>query len=157
MIIGIAVMLVVGLILATGWWNEVNKNRELKQQLRDEQEAKAKLLPKDESKEPEIEIGIQVKRRYYRPVTATTYRNLFDIDVNGSRVLEHLTQIFCKSTYVRGGQDAERESCFRAGERSVVEFIIKQVNRANDPNYKEETQSNEWVEQFNKRTNPNNY
>ena len=138
MIIGIAVMLVVGLILATGWWNEVNKNRELKQQLRDEQEAKAKLLPKDKSKEPEIETGIQVKRRYYRPVTAETYRNLFDIDVNGVRVLEHLTSIFCKSTYVRGGQEAERESCFRAGERSVVEFIIKQINRANDPNYKEE-------------------
>ena len=138
MIIGLAVMLVVGLILATGWWNEVNKNRELKQQLTDEQEAKAKLLPKDKSNEPEIEIGIQVKRRYYRPVTAETYRNLFDIDVNGVRVLEHLTSIFCKSTYVRGGQEAERESCFRAGERSVVEFIIKQINRANDPNYKEE-------------------
>ena len=138
MIIGLAVMLVVGLILATGWWNEVNKNRELKQQLRDEQEAKAKLLPKDESKEPEVETGIQVKRRYYRPVTAETYRNLFDLDVNGVRVLEHLTSIFCKSTYVRGGQEAERESCFRAGERSVVEFIIKQINRANDPNYKEE-------------------
>ena len=138
MIIFLAVMLVVGLILATGWWNEVNKNRELKQQLIDEQEAKAKLLPKDKSNEPEIEIGIQVKRRYYRPVTAETYRNLFDIDVNGVRVLEHLTSIFCKSTYVRGGQEAERESCFRAGERSVVEFIIKQINRANDPNYKEE-------------------
>ena len=138
MIIGIAVMLIVGLILATGWWNEVNKNRELKQQLMDEQEAKAKLLPKDESKEPEVETGIQVKRRYYRPVTAATYRNLFDLDVNGVRVLEHLTSIFCKSTYVRGGQEAERESCFRAGERSVVEFIIKQINRANDPNYKEE-------------------
>lgn len=138
MIIGLAVMLVVGLILATGWWNEVNKNRELKQQLIDEQEAKAKLLPKDKSNEPEIEIGIQVKRRYYRPVTAETYRCLFDLDVNGVRVLEHLTSIFCKSTYVRGGQEAERESCFRAGERSVVEFIIKQINRANDPNYKEE-------------------
>ena len=138
MIIGIAVMLVVGLILATGWWNEVNKNRELKQQLIDEQEAKAKLLPKDESKDPEVETGIQVKRRYYRPVTAETYRNLFDLDVNGVRVLEHLTSIFCKSTYVRGGQEAERESCFRAGERSVVEFIIKQINRANDPNYKEQ-------------------
>lgn len=110
----------------------------LKQQLRDEQEAKAKLLPKDESKDPEVETGIQVKRRYYRPVTAETYRNLFDLDVNGVRVLEHLTSIFCKSTYVRGGQEAERESCFRAGERSVVEFIIKQINRANDPNYKEE-------------------
>ena len=138
MIIGLAVMHVVGLILATGWWNEVYKNRELKQQLIDEQEAKAKLLPKDESKDPEVETGIQVKRRYYRPVTAETYRNLFDLDVNGVRVLEHLTSIFCKSTYVRGGQEAERESCFRAGERSVVEFIIKQINRANDPNYKEE-------------------
>ena len=58
--------------------------------------------------------------------------------MNGGRVLKPLTSMFCKSTYVRGDQEAERESCFRAGERSVVEFIIKQINRANDPNYKEE-------------------
>ena len=29
MIISIAVMLITGLVLAVGWWNEVNKNREL--------------------------------------------------------------------------------------------------------------------------------
>ena len=34
---------------------------------------------------------------------------------------------------------------------------VREFNRENDPDYKEETQSNEWVEQFNKRTNPNNY
>ena len=138
MIIGIAVMLIVGLILATGWWNEVNKNRELKQQLMDEQVAKAKLLKTDQLEQPEIETGTLIKRRYYRPVTAETYRNLFDIDANGQRVLEHLTSIFCKSTYVHGGQEAERESCFRAGNTEVIQFILRQINRANDPNYKEE-------------------
>ena len=138
MIISIAVMLITALVLAVGWWNEVNKNRELKQQLMDEQVAKAKLLKTDQLEQPEIETGTLIKRRYYRPVTAETYRNLFDIDANGLRVLEHLTSIFCKSTYVRGGQEAERESCFRAGQTDVIQFILRQINRANDPNYKEE-------------------
>lgn len=89
--------------------------------------------------EPEIETGSLVKRRYFqRPVTAANYRNLFDIDPTGVRILENLTTIFCKSTYVRGGQEADRESCFRAGQNSVVQHIINQINRANDPNYKEE-------------------
>ena len=118
---------------------------------------KAGSLKTDPSEQPDVETGTLVKRRYCRPVTAETYRNLFDLDVIGLRVLEHLTSMFCKSNYVRGGQEAERESCFRAGQTSVIEHIIKQINRANDPNYKEETQSNEWVDQFNKRTNPNNY
>lgn len=43
-----------------------------------------------------------------------------------------------KSSYVRGGHDAERESCFRAGQADVLGFIYKQINRANDPDYKEE-------------------
>ena len=154
MIIGIAVMLIVGLILATGWWNEVNKNRELKQQLMDEQVAKAKLLKTDQLEQPEIETGTLIKRRYYRPVTAETYRNLFDIDANGLRVLEHLTSIFCKSTYVRGGQEAERESCFRAGQTDVIQFILRQINRANDPNYKEEV--NDRSSKYTNRTTSRN-
>lgn len=134
----IGFLLFMCIALFVGYRSKYQECEELKQQLSDEQEAKAKLLPKDESEHPEIETGTLVKRRYYRPVTAETYRNLFDIDVNGLRVLEHLTSVFCKSTYVRGGQEAERESCFRAGQNSVVEFIIKQINRANDPNYKEQ-------------------
>ena len=97
MILIIAVLAIFLLIACVALWSSYQERNMLKQQLRDEQEAKAKLLPKDESKDPEVETGIQVKRRYYRPVTAETYRNLFDLDVNGVRVLEHLTSIFCKS------------------------------------------------------------
>ena len=72
-----------------------------------------------------------------RKPQAETYRNVFDLDINGQRILEDLTARFCKSSYVRGGQDAERDSCYRAGQSQVVSFIVSQINQANDPNYKE--------------------
>ena len=138
MILIIAVLAILLLIVSAVLWHTHQDRNMLAQQLSDELEAKAKLLKTDQQDQPEVETGTLIKRRYYRPVTAETYRNLFDIDVNGQRVLEHLTSIFCKSTYVRGGQEAERESCFRAGNTEVIQFILRQVNRANDPNYKEQ-------------------
>ena len=138
MILIIAVLAILLLIVSAVLWHTHQDRNMLAQQLSDELEAKAKLLKTDQQDQPEVETGTLIKRRYYRPVTAETYRNLFDIDVNGQRVLEHLTSIFCKSTYVRGGQEAERESCFRAGQTDVIQFILRQINRANDPNYKEE-------------------
>lgn len=135
----IAVLAILLLIVSSMLWHVNNERNFLAQQLRDEQEAKAKLLKKEVIEPSEIETGIFVKRRHYKSVTAETYRNLFDIDINGMRVLEHLTAKFGNSTYVKGGQEAERESCFRAGQNDVIQFILKQVNRANDPDYKEET------------------
>ena len=89
--------------------------------------------------EEEPETGNFVKRKAIRRATPETYRNVFDLDHNGQRVLAHLTFMYAnKSSYVRGGHDAERESCFRAGQADVVGFIYKQINRANDPDYKEE-------------------
>ncbi len=139
MILIIAVLAILLLIVSSILWHVNNERNFLVQQLQDEQEAKAKLLKKEVPEPSEIETGTLVKRRYYKPVTAETYRNLFDIDINGMRVLEHLAATFCKSIYVRGGQEADRESCFRAGQNDVIQFILKQINRANDPNYKEET------------------
>ena len=138
MILIVAVLAILLLIVSAVLWHTHQDRNMLAQQLSDELEAKAKLLKTDQQDQPEVETGTLIKRRYYRPVTAETYRNLFDIDVNGQRVLEHLTSIFCKSTYVHGGQEAERESCFRAGNTEVIQFILRQVNRANDPNYKEQ-------------------
>ena len=138
MILIVAVLAILLLIVSAVLWHTHQDRNMLAQQLSDELEAKAKLLKTDQQDQPEVETGTLIKRRYYRPVTAETYRNLFDIDVNGQRVLEHLTSIFCKSTYVHGGQEAERESCFRAGSTEVIQFILRQVNRANDPNYKEQ-------------------
>ena len=94
--------------------------------------------------EEEPETGHFVKAKKMRPASPETYRNVFDLDYNGQRVLAHLTFMYAnKSSYVRGGHDAERESCFRAGQADVLGFIYKQINRANDPDYKEE-QVNDW-------------
>lgn len=165
MIIGIAVMLIVGLILATGWWVEVNKNRKLEgkwfaetivsSELRNERhheweranlaEEQVIMLKTELSERPlpvqpeESETGSFVRSQAMRRATPETYRNVFDLDVNGQRVIDHLQLTFAnKSTYVRGGQDAERESCFKAGQATVVGFILNQINKANDPNYKDE-------------------
>ena len=87
----------------------------------------------------ESETGSFVRSQAMRRATPETYRNVFDLDVNGQRVIDHLQLTFAnKSTYVRGGQDAERESCFKAGQATVVGFILNQINKANDPNYKDE-------------------
>lgn len=135
MIIAIAAMLISSLILAVGWWVEIGKNRALKIKL-------AELnLPTQVVAEQvaELEQGAFVKIRKARTATPETYRNVFDLDVNGQRVIAHLTSMYAnKSSYVRGGHDAERESCFRAGQADVIGFIYKQINRANDPDYKEE-------------------
>lgn len=83
-----------------------------------------------------LEVGNFVKRQIMNKATPETYRNVFDLDLNGQRILDDLVARYCKSTYVRGGQDAERESCYRAGQASVVNFILTKINQANDPNYK---------------------
>ena len=94
--------------------------------------------PKQEAPETdEVETGQFVRRQHYRKATAETYRNVFDLDINGQRVLEDLTARFGKPSYVRGGHDAERESCFRAGQYSFLNFILAQISRANDPNNEE--------------------
>ena len=91
------------------------------------------------AQEEEQERGAFVKVQITRTATPETYRNVFDWDVSGQRILAHLTSVYAnKSSYVRGGHDAERESCFRAGQADVIGFIYKQINRANDPDYKEE-------------------
>lgn len=94
--------------------------------------------PNEEAKEETEEQGNFVRMRRVRPATAETYRNVFDLTVDGQRILEDLTSQFCKPSYVRGGADAERESCYRAGQGSVVSRILAKINTANDPNYKEE-------------------
>ena len=136
MIIGIAIMLIAGLILAVGWWNEVNLNKQLKQEIAELKASNSQEL-KPESEDEEQNSF--VRTRSIKRASPETYRNVFDLDVNGQRVLDDLQLVFAsKSTYVRGGHDAERESCFRAGSTQVINHIINQINKANDPNYKGE-------------------
>lgn len=160
MILIIAVLAILLLIACVGWWgcyrskqlavaaSEFDRSaaNTLEYQLHEERlrvnNLKAELaeppLPAPVTEE-EPEQGNFVKRKAIRRATPETYRNVFDLDINGQRVIEHLQLTFAnKSTYVRGGQDAERESCFKAGQANVIGFIFNQINQANNPDYKEE-------------------
>lgn len=89
------------------------------------------------AKSPELEdqeTGNFVRTRKLQRATPETYRNLFDLDVNGQRVLEHLTTVFCRDAFA----PTDRETNYRLGQHSVINFIINNINQANHPNYKEE-------------------
>lgn len=107
---------------------------EMQHRIKLEAELSERPLPAQPEEEPET--GAFVRTRKTKRATPETYRNAFDLDPNGRRALDHLQLKYAeKSTYVRGGHDAERESCFRAGQVDVISFIFKQINIANDPSY----------------------
>lgn len=88
--------------------------------------------------EEDQETGNFVRIRKIKRATPETYRNVFDLDVNGQRVLEHLTMVFCKDSFVPDDKGGERQTSYNLGAHGVINFIVNQINRANDPNYKED-------------------
>lgn len=94
-------------------------------------------LDKDNQvQEPEQDLELEkpskeIRKRYPRKPTAQDYYTLFEAHPIGQDVLDDLISIFGGTTYVRGGQDADRETCFRAGRKHVVDHILIQINRAN--------------------------
>ena len=128
---------VVSLVLNKKWQEEITTSARLRAEV---ETLQAELSERPLPTQPEnTETGTFIKRQAMRRATPETYRNVFDLDVNGQRVIEHLQLTFAnKSTYVRGGQDAERESCFKAGQATVIGFILNQINKANNPEYKDE-------------------
>ena len=138
MIISIAVMLITALVLAVGWWNEVNKNLVLESKIENYRTELAKHSSPVSVAEETVEQGNFVRKRELKRATPETYRNVFDMDLNGQRVLEHLTMVFCKEAFVSNDKGGERETCHRLGQQSVIHFIVNSINQANNPNYKEE-------------------
>ena len=59
------------------------------------------------------------------------YRRLFEEMPGGPQILDELVRRFGQQVYVRGGHEADRETCYRAGAQSVINFILGQINRAN--------------------------
>lgn len=70
--------------------------------------------------------------------TPRDYADLFEDDRRGAAILEHLTRMFASKVYVPGGHEADRETCYRAGKRDVIEFIVTQCNRAHGVDANEE-------------------
>ena len=148
-VISIAVLAILLLIACVGWWSCYRYKQlvnALEYQLHEERlrvsNLKAELaerpLPAPVTEE-EPETGNFVKRRAMRRATPETYRNIFDLDINGQRVLENLTIAFCKDAYASQDQGGERETCYRLGQHSVINFIVRNINTANSLNYKEQS------------------
>lgn len=87
---------------------------------------------RNKAQKPE-EVGTFVQHRALRPATPETYRVVFDLDLNGQRILEHLTQKYCRNAF----SNTDRETNYKLGQQSVVAGIINEINKANDPNYSE--------------------
>lgn len=58
------------------------------------------------------------------------YVRTFENNASGQKVLEQLITVFATDTYVRGGADAERESCYKQGQKSVIDHINYAIARA---------------------------
>lgn len=64
------------------------------------------------------------------PINPQTYRRLFEDNADGTLVLEQLVVRFGKNPYTPGGVEAARATDYKAGQLEVVQFILRQINRA---------------------------
>lgn len=67
----------------------------------------------------------------HKEITPEDYKRVFEEMAGGPQILEELTKRFGRPVFVPGGPEGDRETCYRAGQRSVLDFILMQVNRAN--------------------------
>jgi len=63
-------------------------------------------------------------------VDAAAYLRVFEQHAEGAQVLEDLVARFGGNPYVRGGLEGDRETCYRAGQNRVVNFILGRINAA---------------------------
>lgn len=77
--------------------------------------------------EPTSDDQIEVVgERKARP-TPTDYMALFEQCPGGPQILEELVAIFGNEPYVKGGHEADRETCYRSGQRAVIDFILDRI------------------------------
>ena len=66
------------------------------------------------------------------PIDPAAYTRVFEGHHEGAQVLEDLIRRFGGALFVKGGEEGRRQTDFNLGRRSVLDFILGQINRAND-------------------------
>lgn len=64
------------------------------------------------------------------PLPAEAYARIFSNTPEGAAILEDLVRRFARGPVFEGGIDGVRKSDYRAGQRSVTEFIVSRINQA---------------------------
>ncbi|MDJ3783439.1 hypothetical protein LEI94_02445 [Salmonella enterica] len=67
----------------------------------------------------------------HKQIEPEDYKRLFEETAGGPEVLDEMVRRFGGRVYVRGGHDADRQTCFNAGQRAVLDFILLQIDKAN--------------------------
>jgi len=62
--------------------------------------------------------------------THATYARIFEDNPDGVLILQELLQKFGQATYVPGGPEGDRATCFRSGEKNVLEYIMTRLEKA---------------------------
>lgn len=74
-----------------------------------------------------------------RKADPATYARVFEGHHEGALVLEDLIARFAGALFVKGGEEGRRETDYRLGRRAVLDFILGQINLANNGDPPEET------------------
>lgn len=61
---------------------------------------------------------------------AAAYARVFEGHHEGAQILDDLTRRFGGALFVKGGEEGRRETDYRLGRRSVLDFILGQINQA---------------------------
>lgn len=69
-----------------------------------------------------------------KKVSPLDYKRLFEETAGGAEVLDELTRRFGGSIFVKGGPEGDRQTWFKAGQRDVLDFILRQLNLADGVN-----------------------
>ncbi len=64
------------------------------------------------------------------PIAPEVYARVFENHAEGRLILDDLTARFGGGIYVKGGLDGDRQTCFNAGRRAVLDFILGRINQA---------------------------
>ncbi|WP_425288254.1 hypothetical protein [Pectobacterium betavasculorum] len=65
-----------------------------------------------------------------KQVRPEDYKRIFEETPGGTEVLDELTRRFGGAVFVKGGAEGDRQTCFNAGRRDVLDFILRRLNEA---------------------------
>lgn len=68
------------------------------------------------------------------PLPPEAYARVFVNHPEGVQILDELIARFGGNPYVRGGLEQQRQTDFNAGKLEVVNFLLRRINRASEPN-----------------------
>ena len=68
---------------------------------------------------------------------AQDFADIFDGNRQGALILDLLIRRFGGAIFVKGGLEGDRQTAYNAGARSVLDFILNQINTANGVNENE--------------------